>query len=1143
MVGFQSTLPAAFVLALLVPLFGWSQTAATGQIVGTVADSSGAIIGGSSITVKSVDTAAVRNVSSNEFGVYTVPLLPPGKYSVTVTASGFKTTTHSETIVPAATSTTVNLTLEVGDITQEVTVTAAAEVLQTENAASGGTVNEVTVVALPLTNRNYTQILGLSPGVASQVPNAATLGRNTVNVNVNGALVSDNSFQMDGQDVSNLQSQGGGDTVALGGISVPSPDAIEEFRVQTSQYDATYGRGAGANVNVVTKSGTNTVHGSAFEFVRNNIFNANDFFLNRNGQPRPIMKQNQFGGTLGGPIVKDKLFIFGSYQGTRQVIGLGSGSLQSVVLPPLTNDRSATKLGGQFCGQKGANGGVAVACDGSNINPVSLKLLNDKLPDGTYVIPTPQVIQSNGQGFSVFSIPSRFRENQIMVNTDYLISEKSRLAIRTFWSRDPEVQSFTSSNVPGASLDQLFANSNITLKHTYTIRPTLINEAGAGFHRIYGRIASQYPVTNAEIGLPTPCNNPIAPIMTVTGSFILGGNSNDGQYADTKQYSAQDQVSWVHGLHNIRMGGSAEKNLLPFADPNLLRGSLTFNSFPDFLLAMSAAQNGSAFSNIFSSSSTCGDTSHKLRVNDYAAYFQDDYKVKPRLTLNLGLRWDIYGQSSDINGRLVNFWPELASNTFPASGMSFSGFVVPSNFKTPLPDGVRRNNNTTFAAGPTSFANLGPRVGISWQPSFTNRMVVRGGYGLYYARTSVNDAYQQCCNVPFVNRLSLSGVTNASASFQQPWGSSPIPITFDPVWQPRTPTSLLTLSTIDPHWRPPIMHQWSLNTQLELTRSMMLQLGYVGNKGSHIEISQNINQPYLASPDKPVNGITLNTLANAQQRVPITGFSTLTQRSFIGISQYHGLQATLEQNLSHGVQFQFSYTYSKAMTDLVGFGVFPSTGSLYNNAHVPRNSWGVADYNIPQRFIAHFVWDLPSIKQKNVLLNHVFSGWSASGVVTLQNGQPLTFTDNRSGTIYGTSAQIAEICPGLSYKDILTPGSLKDNLDNFFNTKAFCAPVAYGSGSSTGYGFGNMGRGVVYGPGQHNTDIQVTRRFKTPGSESSRLELRGEFYNAFNSAQFETVSRVQGATPITRVGVANFGHIGATSVAPRVIQLGMKYVF
>src|SRR5579862_3826330 len=250
---------------LLSPLNG--QTSATGQIVGTVVDPSQAVVASATITVKNPETGLSRTVTTNSSGSYVVALLPPGTYNLTVTASGFKTTTNTAVPVPAATSTTVNFTLEVGSLQQEVTVEAASEVLQTENSSNGGTVNQATVTALPLTNRNYTQILALSPGVAGEVPNAATLGRNTVNVNVNGALVSDNSFQMDGQDVSNLQSQGGADTVALGGISIPSPDAIEEFRVQTSQYDASYGRGSGASVNVITKTGANNFHGDVFEFL------------------------------------------------------------------------------------------------------------------------------------------------------------------------------------------------------------------------------------------------------------------------------------------------------------------------------------------------------------------------------------------------------------------------------------------------------------------------------------------------------------------------------------------------------------------------------------------------------------------------------------------------------------------------------------------------------------------------------------------------------------------------------------------------------------------------------------------------------------------------------------------------------------
>jgi outer membrane receptor protein involved in Fe transport len=1130
----------------ITPPRAFSQTSATGQIAGKVVDPTEAVIANVSITVKNADTGAVRTVVTNTTGGYVVPVLPPGTYNLTVTAPGFKTITNTGVNVPAATSTTVNFMMEVGSVQQQVTVEAASEVLQTESSASGGTVNQATMVSLPLTNRNYTQILALSPGVAGQVPNAATLGRNTVNVNVNGGMVSDNSFQMDGQDVSNLQSQGGSDTVALGGISIPSPDAILEFRVQTSQYDASYGRGSGASVNVITKSGTNQLHGDFFEFLRNDDLNANDFFLNRNGQARPVLKQNQYGATLGGPIIKDKLFLFGSYQGTQQVNGQGAGSLQSVVLPALTNDRSAAALGKLFAGQKGQFGGTAVAADGSNINPVALTLLNTKLPNGTYLIPTPQVIQGNGQGLSVFSIPSRFTENQFLLNADYMLNSTNRISERFFYSRDPTLQSFTSSNVPGSALNALFLNSNFNLKWTDTITPALINELSVGYHRIWGQIASLFPVTDSQIGIPQPCNNPIAPITTITGSVILGGNGNDGQFANTKQYGAQDQVSWVHGSHNFRAGFETQLNQLPFADPNLVRGSLTFNGFPDFLLGLSAQQNGTAFSNVFSTSSTCGDTSHNLRVNDYAVFAQDDYKVTSRLTLNLGVRWDIYGQTSDVNGRLVDFWPEIAMNTF-TNGQSYSGFVVPNNFKGTIPDGVKINDNRTFFKNPAALGSVGPRLGFSWQPGFDSRLVIRGGYGIYYGRTSVNDAYQQCCNQPFVQRIATSGVTNAAATFQNPWVPLPLPIGSYPVWSPRTPTSVLTLSTIAPDWTPPMLHQWSFNVQYKITSAMLLQAGYVGNHGSRIELSQSINQPFLASASNPVNGITVNTVANAPQRVPFLGFSPtgLSQRSFIGISNYDALQVSLQSRLSHGVQFQISYTYSKSLTDLVGYGVFPNTGSLYNNAHVPLNSYGPADFNIPQRFIAHFMYDVPGYKNKG-LLNYLTSDWGVSGVVTIQNGLPLTFTDTRSGTIYGTSAQLAQLCPGMTAGNIVRPGPLKSNLDNYFNAGAFCAPPTFvdpNNASSIGYGFGSLGRGLVYGPGQYNSDLSLMRRFKVPGPESGRLEFRAEFYNAFNTPQFAAVTTTQGATPITRIGVANFGHISSTSVAPRLIQFGLKYLF
>lgn len=1135
----------SFVLILFLCFIGVesarSQTAATGQIEGTVWDPSKAAIPNATVIATNSGTGLIRTVTTNSVGDYAVTLLPPGVYSLVVKADGFKTEKNENLVVQVATVTTLNLTLEIGETSQEVSVEANAEVLQTQDSTNGGTTTGKTVAGLPLTNRNYTQILGLNPGVASPVSNAANLGKNNVDVNVNGGRVMDNSYQMDGQDLSNLETQGTSNTVSIGGISVPSPDAIQEFKVQTSLYDAAFGRGSGANVDVVTKSGGDSIHGDVFEFVRNDIFNANDFFLNRTGQPRAEMKQNQFGGTVGGPIIKHKLFYFGSYQGTRQVDGEGSASLESVVLPPLTNDRSAAALGSEFCGQAGKNGGAGVACDGSNINPIALQLLNYKLPSGQYFIPTPQIIQSNGTGLSVFSIPSFYSENQYMVNADYSITDKQQLSEKFFTAKSPQVQSFTTSNVPGSGIDGLFRNDNASLKHTYSVTSNLVNEASAGYHRTYGIISTNTPVTAADLGVTPPCNDPVMPTITVQGSFELGGSGNDQQDTVSQTFAAQDQISWVHGKHDIRAGFGWERVSNPTADPGTTRGSLTFQSFPDFLLGMSAAQNGSPFSNVFSSSGACGDTNHSYRVTDESSYAQDDFKVTSRLTLNLGVRWDVLGAVSDALGRLVNFYPGLAQMN-PGSTPTLQGLVVASNFPFAVPVGVTVNGNSTYAENPRAWGNVGPRLGFSWQPPHLNKLVLRGGFGMYYSRTSVNDAFHLFSNPPFYQSRSNSSVLNAAATFENPFNPAPPPIGAFPVWLPRTSTTALSMTVVNPDFRAPNADQWSLNTQYAINGSTMLQVGYVGTRGENIQVTQSLNQPYLASASDPVNGITTNTIQNAAQRVPYLGFSPtgLSNWTESGHSLYNALQAMLTKRLGHGVQWQASYTYGKSLTDVTGNGTFPNGGSLLNDNRNFSQDWGPADFDIRHRFVSNFVWNLPSMHDGKGFLGRTLSDWSVSGVVVIQTGPPLTFTDSRSGSIYGFSNQRAQLCAGSTAAGIMTSGSVESRLDDFFNASAFCAPATIGNG----FDFGDTGRGIVYGPGQHNADLALVKDIAMKGfTEQTHLEFRAEFYNAFNTPQFSSTTTIQGATPPTQVGSLNFGQITSTSVSPRLIQFGLKYIF
>jgi hypothetical protein len=1120
-------------IAVLTP-YALAQTAATGMITGTVLDPSKAAIGGAEVTVQSAGTNVNRKVVTNGSGSYTIPLVPPDTYSVTISAKGFKTETIPAVVVSVTETATVNMNLQLGQTSETVTVETSATLLQTENATMGRVVGEQAVQGLPLTNRNYTQILALSPGVAAAVTNAATLGRATQEMNVNGGRIMDNSYQMDGSDVSTMQTARGGDVVSAAGISIPNPDAIEEFKVQTGLYDASYGRGAGSSVNVVTKSGTNSFHGVLYEFLRNDKLNANDFFLNSTGQPRAEFKQNQFGGTVGGPIIKDKLFFFFAYQGTRQINGLGSSSLSTVILPALTNDRSAGALGKEFCGQKGAFGGAGVACDGSNINPVALSLLNFKLPNGHYIIPNPQVIQANGLGLSVFSVPSSFNEDQYIGNLDYHLSSRHTLTEKFFYSNDPEQTSFTAaSSTPGFGTNGLFQNYNGVVRDTFVISPNLLNEVTLGFHRIYGQITTETPVNSAAIGLSSPSLLPQMPTLSVSGLFSLAGTLNDGQFSVSQQFSPQEQISWVKGRHNMRAGFSYEYEWAPFADPAITRGSLTFQSFPDFLLGASAAQNGSQYSNIFASTGRSGISGRDLRVQNYASYFTDDFKVSPRLTLNLGIRWEVFGQTSESHGYLVNFWPQLANNNF-SSGGTYSGLVVAGNFPGSVPAGVVRNSNNTAVEDAAPLGNVGPRFGFAWQPLQSGRFVVRGGYGLYYTRTPINDVFQLIANQPLLITQTNSGVLNSAATFQNPFNPGPPPASQLPLFVARNATTAQTISTVDPDWRIPFTHQWALNTQSEIFRGWLLQVGYVGSRSQNVEDTISINQPTLASPSNPVNGITTNTLSNAVQRVPYIGFAPtgLSQRDDYGFATYHSLQASLVKRLGHGLQLQASYTFSKALTDVSGGGAFGSLGTFLNNIHNRQQMWGPADYDRRNRFVINYLYTTPTLWQGTSPAGILLSAWEVSGVTTLQDGTPLTFTDTRAGTIYGFSSQRAQICPGVTYGQIATTGSTEARLNNYFNANSFCAPPTVGNG----FDFGNTGRGIVTGPGQANWDIAATKSFHIGGlSETGNIQFRAEFFNAFNTPQF--------ANPGTNTQQATFGKITSSSVTPRLIQFALKYRF
>jgi hypothetical protein len=1156
--NFAFTATRTTLFFLLVGSTGFSafaQTSTTGAIRGTLTDPSGAMIAGASVTVKQEATGTARTVTTSGNGEYNVGLLPPGTYTLSFTAPGFSTAVPQPVNVNVTETARVDASLTAGSQSETVEVSGAAPLVQTESATLGTTVSGKTIQEVPLTERNFTQVLTMSPGVVGDVNNAASLGKGTQDLYVNGSSDISNNFHMDGADINNYGSGRAGDFVQQAGIAIPNPDAIAEFKIQTTLYDAGFGRDAGANVDVITKSGSNGFHGALFEFFRNDVLNANDSFLKYSGQPRPAMKQNQFGGTLGGPVIKDRVFFFGTYQGTRQVNGLSASSLASNSLPALTNDRSRAALGARFCPAAGANpsaygtkyGGEQVACDGSNINPVALRLLNTKIANGTYYIPTPQRygIDSSGNpaGFSTYSVPAHFKEDQGMINTDYVLTQSQRLSERYFYSHDPQMQPFSTCAAgctPGSGVDPVFINHVASLKLTTALTSSFLNEALVAYVRNTGTLRTEATLPSSALGItPSDPTYALFPLITVNGSFSLGGSNNDVSRSAVDTFEISDQISFTHGNQSIRAGFTGEKQQFNFDDPNNRRGSVTFQTFPDLLLGLTAAQNGSPYSNVYTSTSAQGTYYKAFRATELASFLQDDVKVAPNLTVNAGVRWEINSGVSEAAGHMSSIFPSIiASNPAPTAAGSYADFIVPSNYPFPVPSGVTKIGSKSLSKNDLPLHNVGPRLGFAWLPRGSDTTTaVRGGYGIFFTVPNGNSVLQILTGQPFVSTASLSGTSNTAATFAVPFTTPLTP----GVWKPRTNTSQLSAVGIAENIDSPLTEQYNLDVQQQVGHHTVVEVGYVGTRGTRLSESRNINLPGLASPGGPINGITTNTIANAPGRVPYLGFGPtgLTRIETYGFSMYNSLQASVRRELSHGLMVQGSYTWGKAMTTVIGAGqtaVFAGGSGNSNNPDDRRQRYGPAAFDRPNRFVAVYTWQIPALRGDGALLRGITNNWELSGVTTVQSGTPLTFTDNRNGTIYSSSGTArAQFAPGKGKGDILAAaGSTRSRLRSYFKPSGglFVAAPAIGNGTD----FGDTAIGAVRGPGQHNWDMALSKTMHVRGlGKGSALDFRTEFFNAFNHPQY--------ANPGTAVGTASFGIIQSASVAPRLIQFALKYTF
>lgn len=1143
----------AWALCLLLLIISASGQGTTGQIAGTVIDPNGALIAGANITATDIATNYTRDASTGDNGSFAIQLLPPGRYRIEITAPNFaKTTVEADVNITQTTPVDVQLGITVGGEVVEV----AAPVLQTESSQQGRVITGETLRQLPLPTRNFQQLLTLSAGAQTGVSNTTELGRGDATISVNGQRTTSNSVRINGIDANSIG------TNSTPNIAVPATDSLQEFIVQTSLYDASNGRNAGGNVEAITRSGTNDLHGNAYYFLRNRSLNANDPFLKARRIQRPILNRHQFGGTLGGRIIRDKLFFFGSYQGTKEKNGASlTNSLTVPVIPIGLTDtnRTAAGIAAAFSGlPPSANIRNLTAAE---INPVALAILNARLPDGSFAIPsssggtrTPSSLGLTQQQSGV----SRFTENQFNANADLNLTSRHSIAAKFFVADNPTFQANYSFAGLGNGTTQLVGfGGDLTIKQklysitdTYVFSPNVVNQFRAGFSRLRVTSVPEEPFTAAQLGITNPLSSlyPGAPTLSFNGSdslFFFGGSALADQSSRINAYTATDTLSWTRGNHRLKIGGEYRFSQVKFYFNAFSRGQIIYGD-----TVAATGVRTTAFQNFLQGNGTSligsGVFDRYYKVTDTNAFIQDDWKINSRLTVNLGLRYDLYGLPVENQGRLVNFIPsQVRIGTTAAPAGAPNGFVqaeggplagVPTVTKTLVP--VDKNN-------------LSPRVGFAFDLWGDSKVVVRGGYGIYYDRISTRYANTQLFNYPYF-ALGVGLVNTALAPIlpgtfrgaANPFIPLPLPSTFPTAATVPSPLSPLAPVVgvpiagvfIDPELQTPYVQQYNFGAQIELARNFVAEIGYVGNRGTHLLQVVTLNQPVynsatntFSTPLGPAGILSANkNLTGGLQQVQTTS-----------VSRYNSLQMSLTKRFSDGLQFLAAYTVGRSYDYYSGSGVNELT-NIAGDQFNWRLNGGPSDFNRKHRLVVSGVYDLPKIVGNDNGARWLLNGWQVAGVAVFQSGLPFSIIDAN-----GTSRiQRANFNPDFASSDFAGSGQVSDRLNQYFNTSAFSTSCQFGvrqicAGNIPNVAFdrnapyGNSPRNLIFGPGQKNVDVSIIKFL--PFTERFRGELRAEFFNVFNWVNY--------ANPGSTLGTPTFGQITSAAAGPRVVQFAFKLNF
>jgi carboxypeptidase family protein len=1085
---------AVLALLLAFPLAAAAQVT-TATIVGAISDPSGAILPGAQVTARNVDTGLTRTVTSGEDGAYRLEFLPVGAYVLEVTANGLQKTIRSGIVLHVNDTVRVDVTLTVGKVSETVNVTEAPPAVNTSTAEIGRTIQSAEIASLPLVDRNVYTLLDLTPGVqsnnngvasASTGTNSLILGfpeqRTLINGGTDGGTGSVNYYLDGGSNMTNLRNTGN---------ILPNPDAIQEFRVQTNSYSAEYGRFANGIINVLTKSGANTFHGSVFEFLRNDVLNANDWGSQLAKAP---LRRNQFGATIGGPIKRDKTFFFFSYSGLRQT----TSTFMSSAIVPTALERagdfraSATKPIDPATGKTFVCNGVEGVICPNRLDPVAMKIIND-------FIPASNAPGGRWQG----NVPSPFNSDEVLAKVDHQLNDAHRLTFNYFTTAGSNTVKAGGTNnaLPWATQRFNWRQHNLNLSDVWVISPTKINQAWMTYTRNFGGRLNLPQTSLGDLGSAfTIQGEPSLPQITVTNLFTLS-NAIGGPTAGTNFYSIRDVFSWTKGRHSLRFGGELSLNkdiqqtLLNNYGVFNFNGGATRNALADFLIGIP--------NTVSQDSPVTGYTN-----TWYTALFaQDDFRIHPRLTLNLGLRWDVQTPPTDPFNRVVNYVPGQKSTVNPIAPVGAQFFGDP---------GVERGGI------PVSYSNISPRVGFAWDLFGDGRTSIRSGFGVFYGSVSGNEWNTMTNFQPFSTRLSFPNInqrTNAAgvplgATLSNPYnafvGGNPFPYKGTFI----TGGGLFAVAQ-DFEW--PRSYQVNLSIQRQVTKDLTVGAAYVGTFSDRLPFSRDVNYPVLTPT-------ATNAGANVLSRRPNPAFGAVLLLDSNQNASYNGLQVTSDMRMSRHVSFNAFYTFSKTLSS-VQLQNNTTQGGAQNFSKLELDS-GRADTDQRHVFGMGLNWELDYYTGGNAIARNILNGWSLSPIIKMRSGQPFTVTNgNVDANLDGNAGADRAQLVGDPHLDNPTAAQ-------WFNTAAFVQNRIV-TGVATD---GNSPRNLLDGPSYYVLDLAISRDFKL--SERFKLEFRAEGTNAFNIVNLGQPGATvpSGATP------SNFGVITSAS-AMRRLQFGLRLAF